>query len=198
MTYTSHGHHIPGTSSFAELRPKIDRCGGVQICKECKAEAIAVLPKDSIARASLLNDLDALVVKDPENYEHPSGLPITYCREPIVNREVMFFDGSEESVAHVQKWLDDYGFESACWPGKDKRPPRIDYIAPKDNSRGATQTIFAGSYVVRYDHHIWRGDEVASEIRVEFMAFAPIHYQERYEPASIIAPVPLSWNLEAN
>lgn len=38
MTYTSHGHHIPGTvlNSVKPKNPK--RCGGVELCARCKVE----------------------------------------------------------------------------------------------------------------------------------------------------------------
>ena len=40
MTLTSHGHHIPGTSTIDEIpfRSKA-RCGGVRLCKDCKKES---------------------------------------------------------------------------------------------------------------------------------------------------------------
>lgn len=37
MTYTKHGHHIPGTQ--ATTRPsQVARCGGPGLCKDCSAE----------------------------------------------------------------------------------------------------------------------------------------------------------------
>lgn len=39
MTYTSHGHHIPGTSRDDELgRVNRHRCGGVPLCTTCVKE----------------------------------------------------------------------------------------------------------------------------------------------------------------
>lgn len=38
MAYTTHGHHIPGTTK--EGRPdKVARCGGPGLCKTCSMEA---------------------------------------------------------------------------------------------------------------------------------------------------------------
>lgn len=38
MAYTGHGHHIPGTVK-GEISPsRVARCGGVKICRRCKAE----------------------------------------------------------------------------------------------------------------------------------------------------------------
>ena len=43
MAFTTHGHHIPGTSYYEVEEPKnIHRCGGVRVCEKCKREAKAV------------------------------------------------------------------------------------------------------------------------------------------------------------
>lgn len=40
MTYTSHGHHIPGSPTNDEVsQPKVARCGGPSLCKLCQREA---------------------------------------------------------------------------------------------------------------------------------------------------------------
>lgn len=39
MTYTRHGHHIPGTPLDDEPDVRM-RCGGIGVCKDCSAEAL--------------------------------------------------------------------------------------------------------------------------------------------------------------
>ncbi len=40
MTFTRHGHHIPGTDANDEDQPATRaRCGGVQFCRDCASEA---------------------------------------------------------------------------------------------------------------------------------------------------------------
>lgn len=38
MTYTSHGHHIPGTILDSQRPTLVARCGGVTFCTECAKE----------------------------------------------------------------------------------------------------------------------------------------------------------------
>lgn len=40
MTYTSHGHHIPGTEKDF-LPPVRARCGAISLCEVCRKEAEA-------------------------------------------------------------------------------------------------------------------------------------------------------------
>lgn len=40
--YTSHGHHIPGTTEDAE-GPVPDRCGGIRSCRQCNDEAVQMV-----------------------------------------------------------------------------------------------------------------------------------------------------------
>lgn len=48
MTYTTHGHHIPGTIKGDELAPSVTRCGGPGMCDQCNRE-VSVTPKDTPA-----------------------------------------------------------------------------------------------------------------------------------------------------
>lgn len=42
MAFTTHGHHIPGTSYYEVEEPKnIHRCGGLTRCSQCATEAAA-------------------------------------------------------------------------------------------------------------------------------------------------------------
>lgn len=39
MTFTGHGHHIPGTVKGDRSRVRIHKCGGIGICNQCTKEA---------------------------------------------------------------------------------------------------------------------------------------------------------------
>jgi hypothetical protein len=191
MTYTTHGHHIPGTVKD-DLHPlSVARCGGVSCCAECKQQAVDFLPDDSIARASLLNDLDALVVKDSENYEHPSGLPIVWKRPIIRNEEFMEFVDTPEGRDDIMGWLHLNRIESAFWPGNPdtKTHPRIEFLL-----EGHTRKleIFPGQHL-RKTFFDWSGN------RMEKPAFEIVRKKEAeeyYEPSSQFAPAP--WLFDDN
>lgn len=60
MTYTKHGHHIPGTTLDGERPMAVKRCGGMRLCPECKmdaeihAERTFGEPVDLIAKAKII------------------------------------------------------------------------------------------------------------------------------------------------
>jgi hypothetical protein len=59
MAYTSHGHHIDGTSKNNEPKNKF-RCGGPSLCADCSKQAvIAVMTGISIEPEILLGDNQA-------------------------------------------------------------------------------------------------------------------------------------------
>jgi hypothetical protein len=37
--WTSHGHSIPGVTTYGSGRPPVYRCGGPKLCKACAADA---------------------------------------------------------------------------------------------------------------------------------------------------------------
>jgi hypothetical protein len=43
MTYTEHGHHIPGSVPDGPRPAKRARCGGVGLCDKCQDDAIKIL-----------------------------------------------------------------------------------------------------------------------------------------------------------
>lgn len=45
MTYTRHGHHIPGSPGETEKPKSIARCGGIANCPTCRGEAAEWLSK---------------------------------------------------------------------------------------------------------------------------------------------------------
>lgn len=194
MTYTSHGHHIPGTPWDEETGPGIIRCGGVKLCRECKLEAVRILPKDSAAAVDLTKDLFPIIPK----VEHPSGLPIDWVRQPIRNHEVIHFDSVEKAPA-IQEWLTNYTVESAFWPGFEGRMPRVEYIeGPTPLSICKPRTVLLRQYLVRLEDLRWTGklddaNEKIFEYVSSFRAFEEEQYKEQFEPSSMIAPVPLSW-----
>ena len=40
--WTSHGHTVPGVTVCGAGRPAVKRCGGVDLCKVCQREALAL------------------------------------------------------------------------------------------------------------------------------------------------------------
>lgn len=40
MAYTSHGHHIPGSTNNPDLPFKIELCGGQETCEKCRLESV--------------------------------------------------------------------------------------------------------------------------------------------------------------
>lgn len=83
MTYTSHGHQIPGT--IAEPRPvpfSIARCGGPGLCTLCSNEVIRIL--------ALKTEFE---IKKDENMEFT-----TFVRKPFVVEAVEI---TKENIAEV-------------------------------------------------------------------------------------------------
>lgn len=59
MSYTSHGHHIPGTIKGEGTVGPVARCGGINVCQRCKSEvdtSFAMIHGDS-------NDYQAMAKK---------------------------------------------------------------------------------------------------------------------------------------
>ena len=67
MTYTRHGHHIPGTTTDDE-RGQVEKtkCGGIALCTDCQKDTnFAFLADKDYDPAQLLREL-----KEPENYDY--------------------------------------------------------------------------------------------------------------------------------
>lgn len=70
MTYTSHGHHIPGTERKDELgQIKRARCGGVPVCTVCQKDTARHLSPDTPDPdiESFFEDIDGYS-DDPERF----------------------------------------------------------------------------------------------------------------------------------
>lgn len=58
MTYTKHGHHIPGTVKNGSLGSQtVARCGGVRLCKECIDDAAHVYLDEIVKQETLLQEI---------------------------------------------------------------------------------------------------------------------------------------------
>jgi len=78
MAWTRHGHQIPGTN-LDPAQPRVARCGGPSLCKECWADVQAwgvFNPKDKESEEkspSFEEELRALINK--HSLENMSGTP---------------------------------------------------------------------------------------------------------------------------
>jgi len=185
MTYTSHGHHIIGTNKDASFDGSVVRCGGIRICQTCKSEAIEVLPKDSIVSADLREDMKTLgefveIIKG-----HPTGLPIVWKREVVRNEEFMEFVDTPEGRDDIMNWLHLNRIESAFWPGNPdtKTHPRIEFLLEGHTRK---MEIFPGQYL-RKTFFDWSGNRME---KPTFEIVRKLEAEERFEPSSMIAPVP--------
>lgn len=85
MTFTKHGHYIPGTQKTEALGERETRpCGGVCSCNECIAEAAQVYMAEIEDREQLLHEL-------PEN--------------EVTSRVIENFDPHVTAIALVQQYL---------------------------------------------------------------------------------------------
>src|SRR4030095_5089488 len=179
---TSHGHHIPGTIQNEDTVSKA-RCGGVNICAKCKEEAVKVLPDDSIARASLLNDLDALVVTEAKS------IPIEIYRKPINNFGAMQFLGGEDTAFDIISWLPPHGIQVTCCPplegvkvGGSATAERIEYVI--SNPVGV-EKVYVGDWLTHGFVGLWNRDD-----ELEFKVVPQGHFERQFEPACSLTPVP--------
>lgn len=189
MTYTTHGHHIPGTVRDGDTTSDVIRCGSVKICQKCKAEAIEALPADSIVSADLRNDLEALGEFVDIAKGHPSGLPVVWKRRQIRNEEFMEFVDTPEGREDIMNWLHLNRIEAAFWPGNPDTTtkPRVEFLLEGYSRK---LEIFPGQYL-RKTFFDWHGN------RRQEPTFEVLRAQEveaHYEPSSMIAPAPWLFN----
>ncbi len=65
MTYTSHGHHIPGTQTSDDTGPpSVHRCGGPELCLVCKDEVLAHY--DLSKSTKDIGDISIASIADPD------------------------------------------------------------------------------------------------------------------------------------
>lgn len=61
MTYTTHGHHIPGTVQDQDHKMPIARCGGIGLCAACSIEAADILATKNLEYKTAREDLATLI-----------------------------------------------------------------------------------------------------------------------------------------
>lgn len=85
--YTSHGHPIPGTVIGEERPATVARCGGPDICKECKDEVLALYNlQDKKVTISAIADPDAPVTTN-EKGGSQSDIPVRF---DLIDAKAMF------------------------------------------------------------------------------------------------------------
>ncbi|WPJ30594.1 hypothetical protein [Streptomyces phage Psst1] len=68
MAYTSHGHPIPGSPTEKGPKPDATRCGGLQSCPRCQAEAqefhelysVSVTPRETYVPMNVPDDFPSM------------------------------------------------------------------------------------------------------------------------------------------
>jgi hypothetical protein len=196
MTYTTHGHHIPGTVKDDVHVLSVMRCGGPRVCEQCKDEAVAELPHDSIASADLRGDLAALAeFTDIAKGQHPSGLPIQWCRQPVINHEFIVFEDTPDGIYNTRKWLALNGVDSVYWGGLGVDTPRLQFTDIE--ARDSVRTALPGNYIVKFTSVPWTPEGIPpSDLRIKFRVFDPSNFEDQFEPSSQFAPAP--WLFDDN
>lgn len=100
MTFTTHGHHIPGTIVDGHT-PSVARCGGIKLCQVCSLEAVMVLaatgtPSELIEEAITKTKETTKV----ENQTTAASItPKKFSRRPFVVEAVQVTEENFEAVA---------------------------------------------------------------------------------------------------
>lgn len=58
MAFTSHGHHIPGTTMDNKPKDR-HRCGGPQLCSQCRREVMIHISKERFDKETVEHDIKA-------------------------------------------------------------------------------------------------------------------------------------------
>lgn len=106
MTYTSHGHHIPGSpKESGDLLPKA-RCGGPGLCGLCSSQSATW--QQEAERLGILQSLDS----ELNNHE---GLinPVVF-QSRIVQVEAIQFTGGASIGMDIEAWINANG-GNATW-----------------------------------------------------------------------------------
>jgi len=106
MTYTSHGHHIPGSPTDpGDALPKA-RCGGPGLCGVCTSQSD--LWRQEAERLGVLEELDA------STPQHEGILVAKIYQSKIVNIEAIQFTGGAANGMDIEAWVKAYG-GNATW-----------------------------------------------------------------------------------
>ncbi|ASR80127.1 hypothetical protein PQB77_gp68 [Arthrobacter phage Correa] len=132
MTFTSHGHHIPGTVDTDELPgTSRARCGGPNMCAICRRDSTTQNPYWE--------------VKKPEPEEKAKEpLMVTKFHKRGPEAEVMFFTGGREEANDIIRWLRSHGIP-ASFQEEIHETIYSDYADPREIKVPATIVISQGS-----------------------------------------------------
>lgn len=106
MTYTSHGHHIPGSPVDSGDAPPKARCGGPRLCGVCTSQSD--LWQQEAERLGVLEDLDAAAP------QHQGILVAKLYQTKVVNIEAIQFTGGAANGMDIEAWVKAYG-GNATW-----------------------------------------------------------------------------------
>lgn len=106
MTYTSHGHHIPGSPEDEGDAPPEARCGGPGLCALCSEQSATWT--EAASRASVIADLDSAAP------QHQGILiPHEFESVPVRIKAIQFLGGAANGL-DIQDWVRSYG-GNATW-----------------------------------------------------------------------------------
>lgn len=117
MTYTSHGHHIPGSPKDPGDAPPAARCGGPGLCGVCTNQSD--IYREEAERVGILKGLDAAVP------QHEGILVARIYQTKIVNIEAIQFTGGASNGMDIEAWVRANGGnatwrnEQAPWQSED-------------------------------------------------------------------------------
>lgn len=103
--YTSHGHPIPGASTYPPERPPVARCGGPSLCHVCAREAQAWAARCKPEKVGVISPQVATATNDAVL------LPRVQPSREDAAREVFEIICKEEplsplALADVERWVD--------------------------------------------------------------------------------------------
>lgn len=106
MTYTSHGHHIPGSTTDPGDAPPKARCGGPGLCGVCTRQSD--IWRQEAERLGVLAELDAAVP------QHEGILVAQVYQTKIVDIEAIQFTGGAANGMDIVAWVNSHG-GTATW-----------------------------------------------------------------------------------
>jgi len=102
MALTSHGHHIPGTSSDDESYKRVRaRCGGPGLCPQCSKEAIDKLP-DGSSVPKWASKADP-PFEDTSDYDKDPNRFLRYAKQYVVGAHAVVTAESGEDELTVEQ-----------------------------------------------------------------------------------------------
>lgn len=101
--YTSHGHHIGGTTKGQLPSNIVARCGGPKLCDQCFGEALTVnthRQREEAGGSMFMSpyQMRQVAAKMRENNPEPSG--VSTRQEMLLHRTLMEFAKAMDDVAN--------------------------------------------------------------------------------------------------